>query len=69
GVRVNSVNPGVVKTPASEPYFEDPKFLEEAQNFSVFHRVAEPEEIAKTVAFLASNTSSFVTGTNLIVDG
>ncbi|RWS06404.1 3-oxoacyl-ACP reductase-like protein [Dinothrombium tinctorium] len=41
----------------------------EAESLSVFHRGAEPEEMAKTVAFLASNTSSFVTGINLRVDG
>ncbi|RWS07830.1 short-chain dehydrogenase-like protein [Dinothrombium tinctorium] len=41
----------------------------EAKKYSVLSRVGEPEEIAKAVVFLASNTSSFVTGTNMLVDG
>ncbi|RWS00470.1 short-chain dehydrogenase-like protein, partial [Dinothrombium tinctorium] len=69
GVRVNSVNPGIIKTPASQPYLDDENYLKEAKNYSVFQRVGEVDDIAKAVVFLASNASSFITGTNLPVDG
>ncbi|RWS02684.1 tropinone reductase-like protein [Dinothrombium tinctorium] len=69
GVRVNTVNPGFVRTPQTEPYLEDPHSLKQAKSYSVFHQVGEAEEIAFAVAFLASNASNFVTGTNLLVDG
>ncbi|RWS02097.1 Short-chain dehydrogenase-like protein [Dinothrombium tinctorium] len=36
GVRVNSVNPGINKTSASQPYLEDENYLKEAKNYSVF---------------------------------
>ncbi|RWR98567.1 short-chain dehydrogenase-like protein [Dinothrombium tinctorium] len=69
GVHVNSVNPGIIKTPASQPYLDDENYLKEAKNYSVFQRVGEIDDIAKAVVFLASNASSFITGTNLAVNG
>ncbi|RWS22133.1 3-alpha(or 20-beta)-hydroxysteroid dehydrogenase-like protein, partial [Leptotrombidium deliense] len=38
-------------------------------NETPLKRIADPEEIAKVVVFLASNASSYVTGTNTVVDG
>ncbi|RWS04539.1 short-chain dehydrogenase-like protein [Dinothrombium tinctorium] len=70
GIRVNSVNPGLIDTPIAQKCSLDPNVLEETKrSFSVFQRAGEAEEVAKAVAFLASNTSSFVTGTNVVVDG
>ncbi len=73
GIRVNSVNPGDTDTPMLR---EEARQL--AEDWSAFAadaadrpmgRSGTPDEIAKAVLFLASDASSFVTGTALIVDG
>ncbi|RWR98944.1 tropinone reductase-like protein, partial [Dinothrombium tinctorium] len=53
----------------NQPYLDDENYLKEAKNYSVFQRVGEIDDIAKAVVFLASNASSFITGTNLAVNG
>ena len=67
GVRVNSVVPSVVATPALEKEAESrtAEFLSRVP----MGRGATIDEIAAAVCFLASNEASFITGTNLIVDG
>ncbi|XP_077534785.1 putative oxidoreductase TM_0325 [Haemaphysalis longicornis] len=74
GVRVNSVNPGFIKTAfAKAPGFTDEEFekvLE--QTMKTRHsmgRIGSPEEVARCIAFLASEDASFVTGVSLPVDG
>ncbi|XP_050436742.1 3-oxoacyl-[acyl-carrier-protein] reductase FabG-like [Adelges cooleyi] len=73
GVRVNSVNPGVVVTEilkrngmSEEDYA---KFLERTKETHALGRPGTPEEVAKAIAFLASDDSSFSTGDTLLVDG
>lgn len=67
-IRVNSVHPGFVATPLVRETFPD-----EVKNFMTsstpMGRMAEPEEIAAVVAFLASDDASFMTGSELVVDG
>ncbi|XP_067950822.1 3-oxoacyl-[acyl-carrier-protein] reductase FabG-like [Watersipora subatra] len=72
-VRVNSVNPGVIVTnfhkrlgQSEEQYFE---FLEHCKTTHALGRVGEAEEVAKSIAFLASSDSSFITGVQLPIDG
>lgn len=72
-VRVNSVNPGVVITELQkrgglndEAYA---KFLERSKETHALGRPGEPEEVAKAIAFLASDDASFTTGMSLPVDG
>jgi NAD(P)-dependent dehydrogenase (short-subunit alcohol dehydrogenase family) len=66
-IRVNSVHPGFVATAVVQ------NFPEELKNFMTsstpLGRMAEPGEIAAVVAFLASDDASFMTGTELVVDG
>lgn len=72
GIRANTVSPGNV-------YFEggvwemiknnDPDLYASALELNPTGRMARPEEIAKAVAFIASPAASFVSGTNLVVDG
>ena len=73
GVRVNCICPGDVNTPMVAAYFDnapDPAALRaEVNSKYALRRIAEPEEIAEVVAFLASPAASFMTGTILIVDG
>jgi NAD(P)-dependent dehydrogenase (short-subunit alcohol dehydrogenase family) len=72
-IRVNCVNPGVIDTPmvAQEASLSgDPdKYMRQMDRDHPMGRIGKPEEVAKAVLFLASNESSFVTGTALSVDG
>lgn len=61
-IRVNSVHPGAVRTPMTEP-FEYP------QEHVALHRVGEPMELSNLVLFLAADESSFCTGAEFIADG
>jgi NAD(P)-dependent dehydrogenase (short-subunit alcohol dehydrogenase family) len=67
GVRVNALAPGYVKTemaPVDDPRYR-PRWIEDAP----MQRAATPEEIAPSVVYLASDASSFMTGSVLVVDG
>jgi NAD(P)-dependent dehydrogenase (short-subunit alcohol dehydrogenase family) len=63
-VRVNSVHPGFVETPILGD--TDPEMLAATTPMG---RLAQPEEIAAVIAFLASDEASFVTGAEFVVDG
>lgn len=71
GIRVNSVAPGAVDTPmlqgALKQFNLDP--VEYAKQLSMLGRFAQPREIAQASLWLASDSSSFVTGAVLSVDG
>jgi len=73
GIRVNSVAPGAIDTPFLARHLqaqEDPAESEKAVNAAhPLGRYASPAEIAETIAFLASDASSFLTGTILAADG
>ena len=70
GIRVNAVCPGVIRTPMFERGLQKNPDLEE--RFASVHpvgRIGQPEEIARAVVWLCSPAASFVTGTQLPVDG
>jgi len=73
GVRVNSVHPGFVRTPMIDGLVgasDTPAATTRAiEHMHAMDRMAEPEEVAAAILFLASDESSFVTGTELVVDG
>lgn len=69
GVRANALCPGGVETPMTEKMFARPEVLEMLTRTSPLGRVAQPEELAATVAFLISDDSSYLTGATLVVDG
>jgi NAD(P)-dependent dehydrogenase (short-subunit alcohol dehydrogenase family) len=68
GVRVNSVHPGFIDTPILAPTKGTP-FEKTMVDLTPMGRLGKPEEIAATVAFLASDDAAFVTGSELYVDG
>ncbi|XKL63898.1 hypothetical protein PGB90_006262 [Kerria lacca] len=72
-IRVNSVNPGVIKTNLQKRGGLDDaaysKFLERSKETHPLGRAGNSEEVAKAIAYLASDEASFVTGVNLPVDG
>ncbi|MEK4628045.1 MAG: glucose 1-dehydrogenase [Solibacillus sp.] len=68
GIRVNSVHPGVIATPMVVQ--EDTKAAVEAFSKHIpLKRVAQPEEVSNMVLFLASDESSYSTGSEFIIDG
>ena len=69
GVRVNAILPGGTDTPMSQAFANTPDTLAFVQGLHALKRMALPEEIAKSVLYLASDASSFTTGTALLVDG
>ena len=70
GIRVNSVHPATVDTSMVDVLWEsDPGLRQSVEGAVPLGRLARPEEIARTVLFLASDDSSFMTGSELIVDG
>lgn len=68
-IRVNAVAPGLVATPMTQRWLDDPRFHQQLMNNSPIGRAARPEEIAGTVLHLSSDASSFVTGQTFVVDG
>ena len=68
GVRINSIHPGVIRTPMTiKGHILDNS--EEVANSIPLRRVSEPEEVTNLVLYLASDESSFSTGSEFIVDG
>lgn len=68
GIRVNSVHPGFVDTPILDDARGTP-FEEAILSMTPMGRLGRPEEIAAGVAFLASDDASFMTGSELYIDG
>jgi NAD(P)-dependent dehydrogenase (short-subunit alcohol dehydrogenase family) len=74
-IRVNSVHPGFIKTPGFIEMIErrDPgtvdDFLRQCADATPLGRMGKPEDIANGILYLASDESSFVTGSELVIDG
>jgi len=69
GIRVNAVCPGLIRTRITGEYFSNPEVLKEYFRHIPLGRGGEPEEVARAVAFLASEDASYITGAALLVDG
>jgi NAD(P)-dependent dehydrogenase (short-subunit alcohol dehydrogenase family) len=69
GIRVNSVNPGMVETHILDAGTIAPEQLEEDKKRYPLKRYGKPEEVAYAVIYLLSDASSWVTGSSLIIDG
>ena len=68
GVTVNAVLPGLIRTPTIEKFMAQ-RFKDEIIADTPLGRIAEPEEVANVIAFLASDDASFITGAALPVSG
>lgn len=66
GIRVNSVNPGMISTSLTETPSERLNYL---RNSYPLRRVGEPSDVARSIAFLASDEANFITGSIFGVDG
>jgi glucose 1-dehydrogenase len=69
GIRVNNVAPGAIKTPINAATLADPAKIARLRQLIPLERVGEPGEVAEVVLFLASDRSSYVTGSTYYVDG
>ncbi|QDH68966.1 SDR family oxidoreductase [Marilutibacter alkalisoli] len=69
GVRVNALLPGGTDTPGARDFIEAPESRAFVEGLHALKRIAEPAEIAEAALFLASDASSFVTGSAMRVDG
>lgn len=69
GIRVNAVSPWYTRTPLAEPVLNQPERLELIIKNTPLGRVAEADEVASAISFLAMDQASYITGQNLVVDG
>ncbi len=68
-VRCNIIHPGIIETPMQAPYLKNPAKRRSFEESIPLGRIAHPREIAQVALFLASDESSYVTGTEIVVDG
>ena len=69
GVRVNAIAPGLIKTDFAKTLWTNPDRLVRVENLLPLRRIGDPDEIAGTAVFLASDAANFLTGQVLNVDG
>jgi meso-butanediol dehydrogenase/(S,S)-butanediol dehydrogenase/diacetyl reductase len=69
GIRANALSPGIVESPSTMAYLAEAANREAHLNASMIRRIGTPGDIASAALFLASDESSWVTGSNLMVDG
>ena len=69
GIRINTICPTFVRTPLTEPTFNDPDRLAWIMEKIKLPRVAEVSDIMGAALFLASDASAMVTGTSMLIDG
>ena len=68
-IRVNSVHPGYAHTPLTDRGYQDPDYFENIRSRIPMGRVGNAYDIAYGMLYLASDESSFVTGSELVIDG
>jgi glucose 1-dehydrogenase len=68
-IRVNSVAPGATRTPINAEEWETPQAYQRLMKLIPYDRIGEPDDVARAVAWLASDDADYVTGVSLFVDG
>ena len=69
GIRANSVSPGFVDTPLTEEGLQNEQFVKAIRRNTALRRVGRPEEVANVITFAASREASYMTGSDILVDG
>ena len=68
-IRVNSIHPGMIETAMTADLFADPETVKWMYEVTPWPRLGKPEDVANGALYLASDESSFVTGSELVIDG
>ena len=68
-VRANSIHPGHIATPLTEPAYADEAIAKTLLSDVPLGRIGEADEIADGILFLASDESRYMTGAELVIDG
>jgi NAD(P)-dependent dehydrogenase (short-subunit alcohol dehydrogenase family) len=68
-IRVNAIAPGYMDTPMARPFFGDPQYGDVWMDAIPLGRPGKPEELGPLAIYLASEASSYVTGTTVVIDG
>jgi NAD(P)-dependent dehydrogenase (short-subunit alcohol dehydrogenase family) len=68
-IRVNAVCPGPISTPILDPFFADPEVKRQFAARVPIGRMGEPDDVVNLCVYLASDESSFMTGSVLVIDG
>lgn len=68
-IRVNAIAPGVIRTPLTEPYYDNPAQMEKIQRGQFLPVLGETQDVAKAAMYLTSSDARFVTGSTLVIDG
>jgi glucose 1-dehydrogenase len=69
GIRSNAICPGMIRTPLSEKFYEQPGFEARRAAVTASRRIGEPVDIANTALFLLSERAGYLNGAELVVDG
>jgi NAD(P)-dependent dehydrogenase (short-subunit alcohol dehydrogenase family) len=69
GIRVNAIAPGMIRTELSRPNWSDPDYLKFYETITPLGRVGELSDIAGAALLLASNASSYISGSTILVNG
>jgi glucose 1-dehydrogenase len=69
GIRVNAIAPGLIATESNIALLQNEKKRTEEEMEVPFHRIGQPEEIARIALFLASEDASYITGSLIYADG
>ena len=68
-IRVNAIGPGAIRTPINTSAWDTPEAYSDLMTLVPYKRIGEPDDIAQAAVWLASDSSDYVTGTTLFVDG
>ena len=69
GIRCNSVHPGTIETPMTADMLVDPQYRQDRMERTPLQRLGTAQDVAYGVLYLASDESSFVNGSELVIDG
>jgi glucose 1-dehydrogenase len=69
GITINSIAPGAIETPINKTLLNDPAKLNALLANIPLKRLGKPGDVASVALFLASDESSYITGTTVFVDG
>lgn len=68
-IRCNAISPGMIRTALGEHIYSDERLMQQRLAGIPVHRIGTPEDIAEAVLFLASNSASYLSGTEIVIDG